>query len=231
MHPREEGYNWFSGDGTKASRIDYLFTRDCPPSDAKITPVFFSDHSMLSCTLSLGPGVTIGRGLWKLNCSLLEDKEITSLYREQFTQWQTLRDSVDSRALWWDLVKGEVIHPDQACAIPGRKITDSLGSKWERLRREVVKRSKAKGGKGLPDLYLFLGSRYTDLYMTLATSPASNSKTGALVRFWLGSYLRPLKLIPVDLRVPVSFQLPTQYNVIKTFLKPFALEREPVSFN
>ena len=105
-HPREEGFTWFSGDGTKASRIDYIFTRDCPPTDATLTPVFFSDHAMLSCTLSLPLGVTAGRGLWKLNCSLLEDREIVRLYREQYRQWQTLQDMFETRAHWWEMVKG-----------------------------------------------------------------------------------------------------------------------------
>ena len=105
MHPREEGFTWFSGDGTRASRIDYCFTRNCPPTDARVTPVFFSDHVMLSCTLSLSSGVTFGRGLWKLNCSLLEDREIVRDYREQYKEWQTLQDLYESRAHWWEMVK------------------------------------------------------------------------------------------------------------------------------
>lgn len=104
MHPKAEGHTWFSSDGTKASRIDYVFTRECPPSDARISPVFFSDHAMLSCTLTLPPGVTVGKGLWKLNCSLLQDKEVTKEYREQYREWQTLQDFFDSRAQWWEMV-------------------------------------------------------------------------------------------------------------------------------
>ncbi|XP_055788960.1 uncharacterized protein LOC129861847 [Salvelinus fontinalis] len=42
--------------------------------------------------------------------------------------------------------------------------------------------AQVQGGKGLPDLYLFLGSRYTALHLTLATSPANN-KTQALARW------------------------------------------------
>lgn len=107
MHPGEKGFTWFSGDGTKASRIDYIFTRDLTPVDAKLMPVFFSDHAMLSCTLSFPTGVTTGGGIWKLNCSLLEDPEITTYYREQYSQWQTLQDFYDSRAQWWEMVKGK----------------------------------------------------------------------------------------------------------------------------
>ena len=106
MHPREEGFSWSNADGTRASRIDYVFTRDCPPTDARLTPVFFSDHAMLSTTLSLPTGVKVGKGLWKLNCSLLEDRELVRQYREQYSQWQTLQDLYESRALWWEMVKG-----------------------------------------------------------------------------------------------------------------------------
>lgn len=105
MHPREEGFTWFNGDGTRASRIDYIFTRDCPPTDVILTPVFFSDHLMLSCTLSLSSGVTSGRGLWKLNCSLLKENELCSQYKEQYHEWQTLQDFYDTRAHWWEMVK------------------------------------------------------------------------------------------------------------------------------
>ncbi|KAJ4949652.1 hypothetical protein JOQ06_021161 [Pogonophryne albipinna] len=136
MHPKEEGFTWLSSDGTRASRIDYILARDSPPTDARLTPVFFSDHAMLSCTLSLSHSVTTGRGLWKLNCSLLEDRELVRQYREHYKEWQTLQDSFDTHAEWWEMLKRrtqtffkqaeELIHPDQACAVPGRKITDSL---------------------------------------------------------------------------------------------------------
>lgn len=51
VHPGEEGFTWFSGDGARASHIDYIFTRDCLPTDATLSPLFFSDHVMLTCTL------------------------------------------------------------------------------------------------------------------------------------------------------------------------------------
>ncbi|KAJ0055440.1 hypothetical protein NL108_018665 [Boleophthalmus pectinirostris] len=110
LHPREEGFTWVSGDGTRASRIDYVFTRDCPPTDATLTPVFFSDHLMLSCTLSLSSGVTVGSGLWKLNCSLFKDADVARQYREQYQEWQTLQDLHETRAHWWEMVKDRTRH-------------------------------------------------------------------------------------------------------------------------
>ncbi|XP_042275457.1 uncharacterized protein LOC121902267 [Thunnus maccoyii] len=69
-----------------------------------------------------------------------------------------------------------------------------------------MKKPKEKGGKGVPDLYLFLGSRYTTLHLKIATDPSGNPKTKAMTRFWMGSYLRKMKFLPTDLkeREPVS---------------------------
>ncbi|KAG1928989.1 hypothetical protein F2P79_023211 [Pimephales promelas] len=64
------------------------------------------------------------------------------------------------------------------------------GSKWERLKREVVKKRKENGGKGLPDPHLFLGSRFTALHIKYALTPSREHKTAAMTRFWMGSYLK-----------------------------------------
>lgn len=88
---------------------------------------------------------------------------------------------------------------------------------------------KENGGKGVPDLYLFVGSLYTSSHMRQATARSSNSKTQAWVRFWMGSYLRQKKLIPVDLKVPVSFSLPPAYAELKSFLVFFNLENEDLN--
>lgn len=69
-------------------------------------PVFFSDHLMLTVKISLGLGITMGRGVWRLNCSLLEDQNLVSQYRERYSEWQTLQDLYETRALWWEMVKG-----------------------------------------------------------------------------------------------------------------------------
>ncbi|XP_057190687.1 uncharacterized protein LOC130554835 [Triplophysa rosa] len=252
LHPREVGYTWVSGDGAKASRIDYILTRDCPPTDAIVTPMYFSDHAMLSCTLSFTTGVTVGRGIWKLNCSLLQDEEIAREYREQFSQWQTLQDFFNSRAQWWEMVKDRTGHffrkkgtqkkntekrrmlgLQKRLQSPPRSFLLALdravfyffwGSKWERIRRDVVKKRRENGGKGLPDPQLFLGSKFTALHIKYAITPPSNNKTAAMARFWMGSYLRTLKILTMDLRTPVSFNMPKEYNFIKKFLKKYRLE-------
>ncbi|XP_048116981.1 LOW QUALITY PROTEIN: uncharacterized protein LOC125305921 [Alosa alosa] len=182
VHPREEGFTWHSGDGARASRIDYVLTRDCPPTDATLTPLFFSDHCMLSCTLSLPTGVTVGGGLWRLNCSLLQDEEIVREYREQFSLWQTLQDFYDTRAQWWEMVKGKTKTFFKTKGVERAVFYFMWGSKWERLRREVLKKRPENGGMGLPDPHLFLGAHFTALHIRYATAPSRDSKTAALDR-------------------------------------------------
>ncbi|KAL7852910.1 hypothetical protein SRHO_G00186950 [Serrasalmus rhombeus] len=76
------------------------------------------------------------------------------------------------------------------------------GSKWERLRRDVVKKRPENGGKGLPDPHLFLGSKFTALHVQSATTPSRDNKTAAMAKFWLGSYLQRLRILTLDLRRP-----------------------------
>ncbi|KAL7852925.1 hypothetical protein SRHO_G00187100 [Serrasalmus rhombeus] len=103
------------------------------------------------------------------------------------------------------------------------------GSKWERLRRDVIKKRKENGGKGLPDPYLFLTSKFVALHIQYATTPPRDNKTEAMAKFWMGSYLRSLGILTLDLRSPVAFSLPKEYAFIKKFLKEYELEREDVT--
>ena len=50
-NPNTPGYTW--SNGTICSRIDFLLTtKNILVSDAAVTPVFFSDHSKIDCTIT-----------------------------------------------------------------------------------------------------------------------------------------------------------------------------------
>ncbi|KAJ8398696.1 hypothetical protein AAFF_G00418930 [Aldrovandia affinis] len=108
LHPGREGFTWASADGSRASRIDFLFARGFVGVSASLAPVFFTDHSLLLCSLAVGPGVSVGRGAWRLNCSLLENQVVREAFRAQYAHWQTLQGLYGSRAEWWEEVKGRV---------------------------------------------------------------------------------------------------------------------------
>lgn len=103
------------------------------------------------------------------------------------------------------------------------------GGKWERLTREEMKKSPRNGGRGIPNFYLFLGAYYTALHMKYALDTKTDNKTAAMSRFWMGSYLRSLKILPTNHTVPVAFKPSAAYDFIKKFLNKHILEKETKS--
>lgn len=101
----QQNFTWYSADGKRASRIDYIFAKQCQTQDIQLIPVFFSDHVMIKSTLLLPKDSDFGKGVWKLNCSLLKEKKIVEKYKEEYKQWQTIQDLCDTKLQWWELIK------------------------------------------------------------------------------------------------------------------------------
>ncbi|XP_062913064.1 uncharacterized protein LOC134351020, partial [Mobula hypostoma] len=123
-------------DGSARSRIDFLFLSEpLTVRSTDVTPVFFSDHCLLRATCLLREDQKAGRGTWKLN---MRKGIITLIYkqkgeREDIRNWRPISLlNVDYKILSKAIANrvrsalGQVIHPDQTCAVPGRKISDSL---------------------------------------------------------------------------------------------------------
>ncbi len=67
-----------------------------------------------------------------------------------------------------------------------------------------MKKAPKNGGKGRPRFPPVLGARYTALHIKYAMTPSKEDKTAAMARFWMGSYLRCLKILKVDQTTPVA---------------------------
>ncbi|KYO18906.1 hypothetical protein Y1Q_0018885 [Alligator mississippiensis] len=92
--------------GNTKSRIDFVFLpTGWKAEEAKCTPVCFSDHSLLTLRIDLGGQLERGRGVWKLNTSLLEDEQTRRSYREHYAGWWTLRELYQNQTEWWASVK------------------------------------------------------------------------------------------------------------------------------
>ncbi|KAK6484849.1 zinc finger CCHC domain-containing protein 3 [Huso huso] len=81
---------------------------------------------------------------------------------------------------------------------------------------------KLKGGKGLPDIFMFLMIKYVCLHFDMCVNGVC--KGAFFVRF-LGSYLRSLKIMNISLTVPTAFEIPYHYAIIKRFLKDRDMEK------
>ncbi|CAN2387251.1 Reverse transcriptase (RNA-dependent DNA polymerase), partial [Pristimantis euphronides] len=74
--------------GSCRSRIDRFFLKEeTTSSPLKVVEVEFSDHCLIMFTLNVSESPQMGRGLWRLNSSLLEEAEVRQSF-EDFLQSQ-----------------------------------------------------------------------------------------------------------------------------------------------
>ncbi|CAI9622593.1 unnamed protein product, partial [Staurois parvus] len=77
--------------GNSQSRIDRFFLKeDSAFSALECRAVEFSDHLMLTVTLSFSDMPLRGKGIWRLNLSLLEDEEVRQSFEEFFQAQETV---------------------------------------------------------------------------------------------------------------------------------------------
>ena len=108
LNPGEDGFTWHSSDGSQASRIDFLLARGFAGLATNLSPVFYSDHSMLCGTLAVKSGVAVGKGVWKLNCQLLKDSAVVMAFNDFYKELQSLQCFYDTRADWWEEAKKRI---------------------------------------------------------------------------------------------------------------------------
>ena len=91
LHPSSSGFTWSRADGSFFSRIDLI---GCPfawvpsVSACDIVPCPFSDHCALAFFVSVPDVIPHGPGLWKLNVSILEEREYFDIISDFWAQWK-----------------------------------------------------------------------------------------------------------------------------------------------
>ncbi|XP_073510493.1 uncharacterized protein [Phyllobates terribilis] len=95
--------------GSCRSRIDrFFFKEEAISSAVFVVEVEFSDHCLISFSLNVAETARMGKGLWKLNSSLLEEVEIRQSF-EGFLQSQLpLLDLCSDKSEWWEMFKERV---------------------------------------------------------------------------------------------------------------------------
>ena len=76
--------------------------------NADIIPGVFSDHSAIILKLDDKTEMNRGNGFWKLNCSLLDDKNDISEISELIPAWGKGHSSIDDKRILWDILKYEI---------------------------------------------------------------------------------------------------------------------------
>ena len=108
LHPSAPEFTWFNHDYSIASRLDKffvskeLFTSDC---QSEISPCPLSDHDFVSFVFDIPDAAKHGPGVWKLNNSLLDDKNFSGIIRNLIPSHVLYFASFPSPQDWWEFLK------------------------------------------------------------------------------------------------------------------------------
>lgn len=116
----DPGFTWGNSRGAR-SRIDYIF---CPLDfqvfEAQVSPVFYSDHNMLSVVLNLKV-TCFGKGYWKLNNSILGARQFRVGFRSFFKECIKMKMFYGNVSGWWESTKVRIKHYIQVYSKESRK--------------------------------------------------------------------------------------------------------------
>lgn len=99
-------------------RIDFFLTSDSIIQDItdtkKINPIIISDHAPISCILNNKNHVKTPQR-WRMNTSLLQDKEFNEYFTKEWTSFLEINDTPDiSASILWETAKavlrGKIYH-------------------------------------------------------------------------------------------------------------------------
>ena len=70
-----------------------------------IYPISLSDHDGVTVSFQIGEIKPNGPGIWKLNTSILKQKNFQGIFKSFWTYWQKQKRKYDNQLLWWDAGK------------------------------------------------------------------------------------------------------------------------------
>jgi exonuclease III len=101
--PHTAGYTHYSNNS--ASRIDKIYMTKKTigqKTGIETKEMAFTDHSAVIVRIGLTHPIAIrGRGLWKMNVSLLKDKRILEVLKERWCAWCRVKQHFPTTVLWW----------------------------------------------------------------------------------------------------------------------------------
>ena len=133
-------FTWrsFTKNGRVSSRLDFWLISSHLMFDVEntvIEPSIKTDHSLIKINLNLKKTPERGRGFWKINNSLLMDKDYTKLINSLLENCSAKFQNVQNKALVWDCIK---------CDIRGATIQFAVKKAKEKRQYETNLRTELK---------------------------------------------------------------------------------------
>lgn len=137
MHPTWRSFTWLCSDGAFALRIDLIGVPGFwLPSvcSCEIVPCPFSDHYAVALSCDIPLCMSRGPGVWKLNCSVLQEVEYVALIMSFWPSWRSRKHSFAFLIDWWESAKSKMkgltityCKDRVACLHSGRDLLTNLG--------------------------------------------------------------------------------------------------------
>ena len=139
FHTIDKQYTWVHAYNNLLSlaRLDRFYGfkhqfslfRNC-----SITPVGFSDHSLVVCSFSLN-SVKPKSAYWHFNTALLEDKHFKEVFSYFWKTFKKEKNSFPTLQQWWDMAK---VKTKQLCQQYTLNVTRNLTVSQESLETEIM---------------------------------------------------------------------------------------------
>ena len=107
IHTKKQ-FSWSNSNQSLQSRIDRIYLpRTLIPINPKPQVMHFRwpDHDIVVSTIKISNIPPPGPGTWKLNTSLLDDKNYVDIINCFLVQWRDEKQYFDNLSTWWDIGK------------------------------------------------------------------------------------------------------------------------------
>ena len=111
LHPNTKTYTYETKIPKFKSRIDYFIIAKQLINQVKKTETrssFAPDHKAVFLSLKIDQTFKRGPGTWKFRNRLLKDDEYINLIKSNYPSIQEKYKEIESRQLYWELVKMEI---------------------------------------------------------------------------------------------------------------------------
>ena len=110
-HPAEKQYTWKNANLTIRSRLDKIYISEDlveETTTAEIKTCPYSDHNMVTTTMTIPKANSRGPGYWKMNTTILTDKQYNIEMTAYLKLWTTEKQRFGSLTPWWEKGKENI---------------------------------------------------------------------------------------------------------------------------
>ena len=110
-NPEKKRFTWRQKTPIVQCRLDFFLVSESLYDSVEktdILPSMISDHSPIYLGLMFLPQIVNGAGLWKLNLSLLDDKQYCEKLEINLKSWQAKYALLENKNTIWELIKYEI---------------------------------------------------------------------------------------------------------------------------